>query len=326
MLPDVYPMSSSPIVSVVIIFLNTGSFIEEAIESVLTQTYTQWELLLVDDGSSDGSTELARRYVSRDPLRIRYLEHEGHQNRGMSASRNLGIWNAGGKYIALLDADDYWLPEKLETHVAILESHPEIDMLYGSSKYWFSWTGQPNDIKRDHLPEFRVRKQTLFSPPALLPLFLEGRTEIPCPCSVMARTDAIKKVKGFDESFRGMYEDQVFYTKMCLSAMILATGDCLSWYRQHPSSNYATAITSGATHDLHYNFLKWLENYCREQHMKDAKIWQTIQRQLWLYDDSPHRKIPLLSQNSLRWIKKWILRAEEHLLSPAIRHWLWTNR
>jgi glycosyltransferase involved in cell wall biosynthesis len=319
-------MHARPLISVIIIFFNTEKYIEEAIESVLAQTYDHWELLLADDGSNDGSSALARKYAAQDVSRIRYLEHEGHQNLGMSASRNLGIWNARGKYIAFLDADDIWLPEKLETHITILDAHPEVDMLYGGSKYWFSWTGHPNDAGRDYVPELKVKTQTSFPPPTLLPLFLEGRTEIPCPCSVMARTEVIKKVGGFEESFRGMYEDQAFYAKMCLSATILATGDCLAWYRQHPSSNYATAISSGATHVLHYNFLRWLENYCREQNVRDARVWRTLRRQLWLYHDPLYGKFPSLSQNNLRWIKKWMLRVEEHLLPAAIRNRLWMNR
>lgn len=319
-------MCARPLVSVIIIFLNAGRFLEEAVDCVLAQTYGHWELLLVDDGSSDGSSELGRMYASQDPSRIRYLEHEGHQNRGMSASRNLGIWSARGDYVAFLDADDYWLPEKLETHTGVLDAHPEADMLYGSSKYWFSWTGHPNNVRRDYVPKLKVTTPTSFSPPTLLPLFLEGRTEIPCPCSIMARIEAVKKVGGFEESFRGMYEDQAFYAKMCLSATILAVGDCLAWYRQHPASNYSTAISTGKTHVLHYNFLMWLADYCREQNVKDMSVWQTLRRQLWLYAESPQNRFPVLSQNNLRWIKKWILRAEEHLLPAAIRQRLWMKR
>src|SRR5258706_2880162 len=79
------------LVSVVVIFLNAERFISEAVESVVAQTYGNWELLLVDDGSNDGSTEIARSYAAKFPDKIRYLEHHGHENRGMSASRNLGI-------------------------------------------------------------------------------------------------------------------------------------------------------------------------------------------------------------------------------------------
>jgi glycosyltransferase involved in cell wall biosynthesis len=92
-------------------FFNAQKFIEEAVESIVAQTYTHWELFLVDDGSADGSTDIALRYARRYAGRVGYLEHEGHQNQGISASRNLGIANAKGKYIAFLDADDVWLPQ-----------------------------------------------------------------------------------------------------------------------------------------------------------------------------------------------------------------------
>src|SRR5918994_2063107 len=105
-------MSGKSLVSCIVIFLDEERFIEEAIKSVFAQTYENWELLLVDDGSTDGSTQIALRYAERHPGKVRYLEHPGHQNRGMSASRNLGISQAKGEYVALLDADDVWLPHK----------------------------------------------------------------------------------------------------------------------------------------------------------------------------------------------------------------------
>ena len=77
-------------ISVIIIFLNAERFIEEAIESVFDQNYGDWELLLVDDGSSDASSAIARRYTEQHPEKVYYFEHAGHENRGMSASRNLG--------------------------------------------------------------------------------------------------------------------------------------------------------------------------------------------------------------------------------------------
>src|SRR5918997_3094056 len=142
-------MNSKPLVSSVMIFLNAEKFIEEAIESVFAQTHDNWELLLVDDGSSDDSSQIALRYAERHPEKVRYLEHPGHRNRGMSASRNLGIRHAKGEYIALLDSDDVWLPHKLQQQVAILDAAPEAGMVYGLSQYWHSWTGKPQDIQRD---------------------------------------------------------------------------------------------------------------------------------------------------------------------------------
>src|SRR3990172_11731590 len=124
-------MSEKPLVSVIIIFYNEERFIEEALECVFAQTYTNWELLLVDDGTTDNSTAIAQRYAEKYPEKVYYLEHPGHQNRGMSATRNLVIANAKGEFIAFLDADDVWLPHKLERQLAIIESQPDAAMVYG---------------------------------------------------------------------------------------------------------------------------------------------------------------------------------------------------
>src|SRR5437773_1814225 len=168
-------MSNQPLVSVIIIFWNADRFLKEAIESVFAQTYRAWELLLVDDGSNDGSTAIARSYAERDSQHVRYLEHPGHVNRGMSASRNLGIHHAQGQYIAFLDADDVWLPHILEEQVAILESHPTAVMVYGALQWWYSWTGHPGDMRQDHMRALSVPPNTLVKPPTPLIQCLQGQ-------------------------------------------------------------------------------------------------------------------------------------------------------
>src|SRR5262245_29579160 len=110
-------MGARPAVSIITIFLNAEPYLDEAIRSVLSQSYDNWELLLVDDGSIDGGTGIAKRYARSFPRKIHYLDHDGHQNKGMSASRNLGVSYAMGEHIAFLDADDVWLPDKLEQQV-----------------------------------------------------------------------------------------------------------------------------------------------------------------------------------------------------------------
>src|SRR6266536_2693170 len=164
-------MTHQPVVSVIIIFWNAERFIQEAIESVLMQAYANWELLLVDDGSTDGRTDIARRHAHQYPGRVNYFEHPGHRNRGMSASRNLGIRNAQGAYIAFLDADDVWLPNILEEQVGILEAYPEAAMVYGPIEYWYSWTGNPEDCERDYVEKLGVTPNAVIEPPKLLPLF-----------------------------------------------------------------------------------------------------------------------------------------------------------
>jgi glycosyltransferase involved in cell wall biosynthesis len=172
-------MTHTPTVSIIIIFWNAAKFINEAIGSVLAQTYDDWELLLVDDGSTDASTNIAVSYLEQYPSKVRYLEHEGHQNRGMSASRNLGVRNAKGKYLAFLDSDDVWLPRKLYEQIRILDSQPAADMVYGPCHAWYGWTGNSVDICSDRIPNLRVQLNRLYNPPKLIKLFLEHENAMP---------------------------------------------------------------------------------------------------------------------------------------------------
>jgi glycosyltransferase involved in cell wall biosynthesis len=99
-------MSNKQLVSCIIIFFNAEKFFEEAIESVFAQTYDNWELLLVDVSSTDGNAAIARFYAEQHSEKVCYLEHDNHQNLGMSATHNRGIHNARGKYFTFLDSDD----------------------------------------------------------------------------------------------------------------------------------------------------------------------------------------------------------------------------
>ncbi len=229
-------MKNKPLVTVITIFLNAERFLEEAIESVVGQSYSEWELLLVDDGSTDNSTQIALRYANQYPQHVRYLQHAGHENKGISASQNLGIGEAKGKYIAFLDADDVWLPEKLKQQVAILEAHAEAVMIYGRTRYWYSWTGKAEDTRRDLLIEPGVRPDSLISPPELLVGFLRQDLPVPCPSDIMVRRDKVIDVGGFEADFRRIFTDKVFYAKVCLRWPVYVSGKCWDRYRRHPDT------------------------------------------------------------------------------------------
>jgi glycosyltransferase involved in cell wall biosynthesis len=272
--------SREPLVSAIIIFLNGEEFMAEAVESIFAQSYAAWELLLVDDGSTDGSTALARRYAAQYPEKVRYLEHDNHQNRGMSASRNLGISQAKGGYIAFLDTDDIWLPQKLEQQVAILQAHPEAAMVYGRTQIWHSWTGQPEDAERDHFYVLGVEPDTLVKAPTLFFRLLENKVQTPTTCNVVIRRDVFQDIGGFEESFRGMYEDQAFFAKVLLKAPVFVANDWWACYRQHTQS-----CSSNAEMEQYYAgrllFLDWLGRYLVEQNMKGSDVWGAFQRELW---------------------------------------------
>jgi glycosyltransferase involved in cell wall biosynthesis len=111
--------SGDPIVSVIIPTYNRAHVLARAIQSVLDQTYQDFEMIVVDDGSNDNTEEVVKSF--NDP-RIRYIRHEG--NRGAAAARNTGIKAAKGKFIAFQDSDDEWLPEKLQKQMKVFENAP----------------------------------------------------------------------------------------------------------------------------------------------------------------------------------------------------------
>lgn len=276
-------MTGTARVSIIMPFLNTERFIGEAIESVLAQTYDQWELVLVDDGSTDGSTAVACRYAAMHPTRVRYFEHEGHRICGASVSRNLGISHAAGEYIAFLDADDVYLPHKLEQQVAILDARPDVDMLYGATIYWHSWTGRPEDAGRDYLQPTGIAPNTVVRPPELLPPYLRQEITTPCTCSVLVRRAAIERVGGFEASFRYIYTDQVLYTKLCLHSPVLVTDGCWDKYRQHPDSSCAIVQKNGRPRAEREAYLIWVREYLSQRAITDPDVWQALDEELWPY-------------------------------------------
>jgi glycosyltransferase involved in cell wall biosynthesis len=271
-------VSSGSLVSGIIIFLNAEKFIREAIESAFAQTYDNWELLLVDDGSTDGSTGTALEYAARYPEKVRYLDHPGHQNRGMSTARNLGVRHARGEYVAFLDADDVWLPRKLEQQVAILSSHPEAAILYGDTQYWYSWTGKPEDLQRDFVPILSIQPNTLVTPPTLLTLHYPlGNATAPSMSNLLMRRAMVERTGGFEELLRGAYEDQAFLAKVHLKESVFVAGECWDRYRQHPDSCLAILERVADHHSVRLLFLNWLAGYLTEQGVKDPKVWDPLQ-------------------------------------------------
>lgn len=298
-----------PLVSVIVPFLNVELFINEAIESVFAQTYDNWELLLVDDGSTDGSSDRAREVAEGCPKKVRYLEHDGHQNRGLPASRNLGLAQARGEYIALLDADDVWLPEKLEQQVLILESNPEAAMVYGRSGYWRSWTGDAADFDRDFVPELGIEADTLVPAPRLLLLsYPLGVAPTPCPSDILLRRAALERVGGFEESFINhytMYEDQAFLAKIYLEESVFVAGQCWDRYRLRPDSCVSTVTRNGQYSAVRQFFLNWFEGYLNEKGIRNSEIGAALKQALRPYRHPVLHKLETGMANSLQRAKDW---------------------
>ena len=309
------------LVSSIIIFLNEEKFIQEAIESVFAQTYRHWELILVDDGSTDNSSAVARRYVERFPDKIRYIDHPGHENRGMSASRNLGVSQAKGEYIAFLDADDVWLPRKLESQVQILERNPEAALVFGPWQSWYSW--EENGEHRDWIQNLHVASNRLVHPPGLIPIWIEHEEAIPGHCATLLRHELFKRVGNFEEEFRDMYEDAVWLSKVCLETPVYVEAEWRSRYRQHSERSCEKVLQSGQMAEARLTFLKWLGAYVTREHKDKGKdIVDVLQKVLW------PRAHPILNfmiratRHPTREVQRLLKRSVQKSLSDGTRRWL----
>jgi hypothetical protein len=210
---------------------NQARWLGEAIESVRAQTFSDWELVVVDDGSTDDTRQVIQRHL--DDRRIRCLA-EPHRER--SAARNTGIAASSGHFIAFLDGDDRWRPEKLQRQVAALDASPEAGLCYTIARF----------IDEDGRL-LRARKPARACAGRLLPRLMRGNIVI--LASVMLRRACLENVGGFDETL-SVYgcEDWDLWLRMARRYPVVAVDEELTLYRQHaggtsPDQVLASALT-----------------------------------------------------------------------------------
>lgn len=271
----------TPHVSVIVPFLNAEKFISGTIESVLAQTYRSWELILVDDGSTDESRQIAEAFSEKHPEQITILAHPGCANRGTSASRNLGLHRSRGRYIAFLDADDVWMPNMLARHVEILERHSQAAMSYGPGKWWYSWRQGDTDRPGDRMQNLFTGMDMVVDGPVLAELYLNNQAAVPSPSGVLFRRDVLSHVGGWDETFTGMYDDQVLYVKVALGRRVYVSSDCLYLYRQHEDSICAKIVRDGRYYPAREKFLDWIVRYLHGSNGRCKHIRALADRELW---------------------------------------------
>ena len=222
---------NNPRFSIVTIVRNGRAFLPEAVDSVFQQSVDDWELHIVDDGSTDGTLEIAEELVASDRRRIQLHRHPGGVNRGMSISRNLGLKHARGDFVTWLDHDDVLLPTKLESLHDALVASPEAVAAIGPNRRWHSWAAT-DQADRDQ--DLQTPPGVLMPPPGLVPTFLADRQAV--PLGPLIRTLPLRTMGGHVESFRGMHEDQAFLARLMFRHPVVLVPEVLHLYRQHPES------------------------------------------------------------------------------------------
>jgi glycosyltransferase involved in cell wall biosynthesis len=254
------------LVSAITIVRDGERFLEDAIKSVLGQSHGNLELVVVDDGSTDRSAEIAERFVCQEPDRIRLVRHAGGGSRGMSAARMLGVKTSRGALIGFLDADDVWLPDKIAEQVEILESHPDAGMVYGRTQMWHSWN--PKAVRADFFHGLGVEPDQLYPALALLPQLLENRVQSPTTCNALFRRDAYEQAGGFEEAFRALYEDQVFFAKLYLRSPTYVSNRFWARYRRHETNEPQRRFSYARYYGERRAFLEWLAKYLADVHLE----------------------------------------------------------
>ncbi len=221
------------LVSIIMPSYNQGQYLAEALDSVLAQTYTNWECIIVDDGSHDNTKEVANSYSAKDS-RIQYIYQE---NNGVSAARNNGVAHSKGDFILPLDGDDKLHPQFIELSLKEIVKDRNIRVVYSDVQYF----GIRNDIYK--LPDFSIEK-------------LMGQN-ILCITALFRRED-FDKTGGFNDNMREGFEDWDFWMSMFKDGEGTAykIPQVLFFYRIKPVSRNNTA----AKKNIDYGRIVW-ENH-----------------------------------------------------------------
>jgi len=205
----------NPAVSVIIPTYNRADFLCSAIQSVLDQTFRDFELIVVDDGSRDNTREAVEGFT--DP-RIRYVYQE---NKGISGARNTGIRNANATYIAFLDSDDLWLPQLLEVEIPILNTNQDVGLVYARAQS-MDWSGE--------MLKGRIVGAPQRYPDGTLKSLLYG--DFVCTITVVARRESLERAGWFDETLTTSV-DWDMWLRMSLVCRFQFVDEVLACIRSH---------------------------------------------------------------------------------------------
>lgn len=229
--------SPKPLVSVIIPAYNCAPFIDATLESVYSQTYRNWEIILVDDGSTDHTRDALAPHMER----IRYYFQE---NRGTAAARNAGVRRARGAFIAFLDNDDVWLPEKLDVQVRALQSWPDCSLVFTDGKI-FTESGIFRDsVISSHVAAW-INQDGISDPMVVKGWFareLFFGNAIASASSVMVRKDCLESVGGFDEKIL-ISDDYDLWLRIAQRYPIAVIRSCLYMWRWREDSQSGAILS-----------------------------------------------------------------------------------
>lgn len=246
------PLSKQTLVSVVMPAFNSEATIGESIKSVLKQSFQGWELIVVDDGSTDGTAEVVNSFSDE---RIQLIIQV---NSGVSSARNAAITRSSGQYIAFLDSDDIWHPEKLRKQLDFFKKHPEIGLLYTDKMCFYE------SLDNAFFCEYKIDVGIDDDYQRLL------THDYISTLTVMTRKDVLEHVGVFKSDLR-CAEDWDLWIRIAKNFSVSVIREPLAYYREHPggiSKNVADQL-KGEWAVIESNVL----NSCVEREVKKISLW-----------------------------------------------------
>jgi len=231
--------ASAPLVSVIIPLYNGGKYIAATLSSILDQTYRQFEIVVIDDGSTDDGPSKVARFAENHPGKVRMITHSDHANHGIAVSRNLGIRNAEGSLIAFIDQDDLWVPQKLDKQVNALEKIPGGSLVYAKTAF-IDEQGQAQ--------KFKGRYSTYGQGVSGKPLNVFGRLideDFIPNLTVLVRKSCLERVDCLVEGPHYEYEDWLLLSKLAYFYDFLFIPEVLASWRVHENNFSAKIFYSG---------------------------------------------------------------------------------
>jgi glycosyltransferase involved in cell wall biosynthesis len=245
-------LTAPPKISVIIPVYNQANYLEDALQSVLAQTYHDYEIVVVNDGSTDASEEIANRYREK----IRYIYQE---NRGLAGARNTGIRESKGELIALLDSDDIWLPDYLERMVALTEENPQAAVFYCAARC----VDEQGLLLKQIVGYQPVESADLYK--YLL------RSNFIIPSTITARKTAIEQINCFDQNLRSCEDWDLWLILLSSGYLFCGIPDVLTHYRIHVKSLSADVLK------MQYYYKSVVEkHFGQDDHQYD--LWDEYKR------------------------------------------------
>lgn len=204
-----------PTVSINLCCYNSEKYLEETLQSIFAQTYSDWELVVVNDGSTDSTERIAQRHLGEG----RNIVYHAQANAGLGAARNKALELSQGEFIALIDHDDLWHPTKLEKQLALF-TRPEVALIYSGAAAWI--------MGRE--PTLVVVKRPMYRGNVFIPIVLENF--VPC-ASMVIRRIALEKVGAFDPRLNQV-EEYDLAIRLAESYEFDYTEEPLLTFRVHP--------------------------------------------------------------------------------------------